>query len=200
LKLFRNWLCFARIFTPESLTPRRGARSRGPAHLLPATGDCRCHRDVSVMRSLHHIKTVLDAPMLTQKPIIPQKFLLSAFQPRSAPITRMRSIHLSYPFVRSVPFVVSMPFPAGRARRAKDHSPGIHPWVTGTRNDTSPARDERTYPAREPRSTEATENTTQCHSRPDAEAQGKASGKVLHGLLRVPASLRETQVLLFSVE
>ncbi len=69
----------------------------------------------------------------------------------------------------------------------------------GQEKKTSPARDERTHPAREPRSTEATEDTTQYHSRGDAVAQRKASGKVLHGPLCVPASPREIQVLLFRV-
>jgi len=39
---------------------------------------------------------------------------------------------------------------SAQARRAKDHSPAIHGWGTGTRNRTSPVSDERTYSAREP--------------------------------------------------
>ncbi len=44
-----------------------------------------------------------------------------------------------------------MPTEATAARRAKDHSPAIHGWGTGTRKNASPARDERTSAERNAR-------------------------------------------------
>ncbi len=65
-----NWVRFPRL----PLVPQAPSPPAPPGHLPRATGDYRCRLDVSVMRTFHHIKTFLDAHLLTQKPKVPQKF------------------------------------------------------------------------------------------------------------------------------
>jgi hypothetical protein len=70
LPLFWKLALFVQL--PTALVSRAAS---GPAlrYLPRDTGNSRCDQNVSMMRSFYYIKTLLDAPVLTQRHRIPQK-------------------------------------------------------------------------------------------------------------------------------